>query len=216
MWIAEIAGTVIFAISGIFAVAGRNLDWFGALVVGVVTAIGGGSIRDLLLDNAPVFWIDQRGYLLAAAVGAVVGIGLARYMAHGQARRVARRVARNFERMLQMADAAGLALFAVVGANIALDLGFSGLVAVVMGLVTAVGGGVIRDLLADRTPLVLSSEIYATAALAGATAFVVLSEMTAVGQPAAAVAGAAIVVGLRAAGIYKQLSLPPLHPPRRD
>jgi uncharacterized membrane protein YeiH len=119
---AEIAGTVVFAISGVIAVAERPLDWFGAIVVGVVTALGGGTIRGLILGATPVFWIEDQTFLWAAIAGAIAAIPLARALAHTSARR--------FEESLQLADAAGLALFSIVGANIALELGFDGTIAV--------------------------------------------------------------------------------------
>ena len=198
---AELAGTVTFAISGVLAVSSSRLDWLGAVVVGVVTALGGGTIRDLLFGDTPVFWLNDLGFLLAATLGAVAAIPLAHRLATGPVRR--------FDEALQLADAAGLALFVVLGAEVALELSFGPAAAVVAGIITGVGGGVIRDLLADRTPLILSGEIYATAAIAGALVFVVLGEL-AVSDPLPALAGALVVFGLRVAGIRRQWSLPRL------
>jgi uncharacterized membrane protein YeiH len=208
MEVAELTGTVVFAVSGVLAVAGRRLDWFGAIVVGVVTALGGGSIRDVILGDTPVFWTEQLEFLFTAALGAAVAIPLAYLLVRGSTRR--------FDEALQLADAAGLALFAVVGANTALELGFDGAIAVVAGTLTGVGGGVIRDVLAGRVPLVLSGEIYATAALAGTTAFVLLDELTGLPEPPAAVIGAVIIFGLRVLGIQRQWSLPALAAPDED
>jgi uncharacterized membrane protein YeiH len=200
MDVAEYAGTVVFAVSGVLAVSRGRLDWFGALVVGVVTALGGGTIRDVILGNTPVFWVGELEYLAAATAGALIAIPIASSLAAGPARR--------FDETLQVADAAGLALFAIVGASITLELGFNGGVAVATGVITGAGGGVIRDLLADRTPLVLRGEIYATAALAGTAVFVALDELTAAPETIAAVLGGALVFGLRTAGIRRQWSLP--------
>lgn len=199
---AEIAGTVVFAVSGVIAVADRPLDWFGGVVVGVVTALGGGTIRGLILGVTPVFWIEDQTFLLAAVVAAVAAIPLVRVLERGSARR--------FEESFQLADAAGLALFSIVGANVALDLGFDGGIAILSGLVTGVGGGVIRDVLAGRTPLVMSGEIYATAALAGVAVFVGLDELTGVSEPVSATLGGVVILGLRVAGIRRAWSLPPL------
>jgi uncharacterized membrane protein YeiH len=199
---AELAGTVVFAISGVIAVAGRPLDWFGAIVVGVVTALGGGTIRGLILGVTPVFWIEDQTFLLVAVLGAVAAIPLARALERGPAR--------IYEEGLQLADAAGLALFSVVGANIALDLGFDGAIAVLIGLITGVGGGVMRDLLAGRTPLVMRGEIYATAALAGSVVFVALDELTAVPEPISAALGGITILALRMLGIRREWSLPSL------
>jgi uncharacterized membrane protein YeiH len=202
MELAELAGTVVFAVSGVIAVAERPLDWFGAIVVGVLTALGGGTIRGVILGVAPVFWIEDQAFLLAAVVGAIAAIPLARVLEHGGARRI--------EGALQILDAAGLALFSVVGANIALDLGFDGAIAVLAALVTGVGGGVMRDILAGRTPLVMGGEIYATAALGGSVVFVALHELTALSDPVSGTIGALAIFGLRMLGIYRRWSLPRL------
>jgi uncharacterized membrane protein YeiH len=201
---AELAGTVVFALSGVIAVAGRPLDWFGAIVVGVVTALGGGTIRGLILGLTPVFWIEDQTFLWTAIAGAAAAIPAARVLARGSATR--------FEETIQLADAAGLALFSVVGANVALDHGFDGSIAVLAGLITGVGGGVIRDLLAGRTPLILRGEIYATAALAGCVVFVGLDQLTAASEPISAAAGAVTILALRILGIEREWSLPALSP----
>jgi uncharacterized membrane protein YeiH len=201
---AELAGTVVFALSGVIAVASRPLDWFGAIVVGVVTALGGGTIRGLILGLTPVFWIEDQTFLWTAIAGAAVAIPAARVLAHGSATR--------FEESLELADAAGLALFSVVGANVALDHAFDGSIAVLAGLITGVGGGVMRDLFAGRTPLILRGEIYATAALAGCLVFVCLDQWTPVSEPISAIAGAAAITALRILGINREWSLPALNP----
>lgn len=197
----EIAGMVVLAVSGVIAVAGRPLDLFGALVVGVVTALGGGTMRDLILGVAPVFWVGNELYLATAIAGAVVAIPLARALIRTSARRL--------EESLKLADAAGLSLFAIVGATVALDHGFSATIAVVSGLLTGVGGGMIRDVLSGRTPLILRGEIYATAALAGAVTFVLLHELG-IPEPVAGVLGGLTTFSLRVVGIRRQWALPSL------
>lgn len=199
---AELAGTVVFAISGVIAVAERPLDWFGGIVVGVVTALGGGTIRGLILGVTPVFWIEDETFLLAAVIGAIAAIPIARLLQDASAT--------VYDESLELADAAGLALFSIVGANIALDLGFDGTIAVLAGLITGVGGGVMRDVLAGRTPLVMSGEIYATAALLGSVVFVGLDELTPLSEPVSAVIGGCAILGLRVFGIRRRWSLPPL------
>jgi uncharacterized membrane protein YeiH len=199
---AQLAGTVVFAVSGVFAVAGRGLDWFGGIVVGIVTAVGGGTIRDLVLGTSPVFWIKDDNYLLLAVVGALIAIVLVRALGDGSSHR--------FDEGLQLADAAGLALFSVVGANVTLELGYAGPIAIVTGVLTGVGGGVVRDLLAGRTPLVMRGEIYATAALAGVVVFVCLDELTTVAESISAAIGMAIILVLRGLGIRRAWSLPPI------
>jgi uncharacterized membrane protein YeiH len=202
MEVAQIVGTVVFALSGVLAVAGRRLDWFGGIVVGVVTAVGGGTMRGLILGVTPVFWIADDIYLYAAILGAVIGIPVARALQ--------RRPARQLEEGIRIVDAIGLALFAIVGADIALELGFDPTVAVVSAVLTGAGGGVIRDVIAGRVPLILQGEIYATAAIAGATVFVVLEELTAIPEPVAGTIGGVVIFGLRVVGMVRDWRLPVL------
>lgn len=199
--VAELIGTVVFAISGVIAVAERRLDWFGAIVVGVVTAIGGGTMRGLILGDTPVFWIEDEKYLASAVMGSILAIPLVLRFGRNH---------RRFEESLQLADALGLALFAIVSADITLSLGFNGTTAVVCGILSGVGGGVIRDLLAGQTPLIMRSDIYATAALAGTTLYVLLVEMTGLTDWLAAAVGMVTIFGLRMAGLKRDWSLPTL------
>lgn len=204
----DLAGTVVFAITGVFAVATARLDWFGAIVVGIVTAVGGGTIRDVILDATPVFWVADGRYLIAATLGSVAAIPLAQRLSRGPIRR--------FEETLQLADAAGLAIFVTTGARVTLELGFDPWVAVVSAIITGVGGGVIRDVLANRTPLILTGEIYATAALAGAIVYVWLFEGTTLDGWVVVIVGAFTVFGLRVVGIRRQWALPHLVAPDPD
>ena len=199
MEFAELAGTVIFAVSGVIAVAERRIDWFGAIVVGVVTAVGGGTLRDLILGQTPVFWIEDMTYLGFAVAGSVIAIPLVTRLGSS---------AKRFEDGLQLADAMGLALFSVVGASLTLELGHSGAVAVTCGILTGVGGGVIRDLLVGQTPLIMRSEIYATAALAGTIVFVLLDDTAGLPLWFSSIVGMLTIFGLRMVGLRQQWSLP--------
>lgn len=201
MEVAQLAGTVVFAVSGVVAVAKRRLDWFGVLVVATVTAVGGGTIRGLILGHTPVFWIEDDWYLIFALIGGALAIPLVRRLGRDH---------QEFERALVLLDALGLALFAVAGAQVTLGLGFDGLTAVIGGIVTGVGGGVIRDLLAGQHPLILRSDIYATAALAGTAAYVLLVLETPVGQGLAMVIGMVLIFSLRMAAYWRNWSLPAL------
>ncbi|GGH30741.1 membrane protein [Alsobacter metallidurans] len=152
-------GIVVFAISGALVASRKQMDIVGFALLGVATGIGGGSLRDVLLGLTPVFWVRQPEYLLTcAAVSSVVF-----FTAH---------LAHSRYRLLLWFDALGLALFAVTGAERALGAGAAPTVAVAMGVVTATFGGVIRDVLGGEMPVVLSREVYVTAALVGAGAFV--------------------------------------------
>lgn len=149
----EVLGTIAFAISGIRLAAAKRFDWFGAYVVGLVTAIGGGTVRDVLLD-IPVFWMLSFRYL------AVTGLSLAAVIIFRQA------LVRGM-RTLFIFDAIGLALFVVVGIQKTLAAGYPMWVAIVMGIITGSFGGIIRDILINDEPLFFRKDIYATACLGG-------------------------------------------------
>jgi uncharacterized membrane protein YeiH len=189
----ELLGTAVFAITGVLAVTRRGLDVFGALVLGIVTALGGGTLRDLII-GAPPFWLNDFNYVWAAGGGALAAFGVGS-------------VLRNAYRSLLYLDALGAALFAVTAANKVLLLGFGGPVAVTMGVLTGIGGGLIRDVLAGRPTLLMSREIYATPILLGCIVFVVLRSTLPQFSYAAAVAFT-IIFGLRAVAVYRHLEMP--------
>ncbi len=201
MEIAQLLGTVVFAISGVVAVAERKLDWFGVVVVAMVTAVGGGTMRGLILGDTPAFWIEDDKYIFVALIGGLLAIPLVRYFG---------REHEEFEKGLVLLDALGLSLFAVTGAQLTLELGFDGFTAVLCGILTGVGGGVIRDLLAGQHPLILRSDIYATAALAGTAAYVLLVELTPVAQVPAMAVGMLAIFALRMVAYRQGWSLPSL------
>lgn len=155
-------GIVAFTITGALVASRNQMDAVGFVMLGTVTGIGGGTIRDVLLDVHPVLWIERPEYL---AVCIVVSLILF-FTAH----RVQSRM-----RLILWADAVGLALFATVGAERATAAGAPPLVAIVMGMITACFGGIIRDLLGQTRSIIFSYEIYVTAALGAATTFVVLN-----------------------------------------
>ena len=189
----DLVGVAVFAVSGALAAARKQMDVFGALVLATVTAVGGGTLRDVLL-GAPVFWLEQPSYLWVCAAGATAAV-------------VARRLA-NFARWpLLVADALGLALFCVLGAQKAAAAGISHTGVVVLGMLTAVAGGMVRDLLCGEVPLVLRREIYATAAFAGAAVFAG-SRALGLGEAAAIGLGAGVALTLRLAALRFGLALP--------
>ncbi len=191
-------GTFVFAITGALAAAEKRLDIGGFILLGFVTGVGGGTMRDLLLDRGMVFWAVDPLYILVCAAGAVVTF-------FGAERLAARR------RTLIWSDALGLALFCVIGAAIAWSEGSRPLVAVLMGALTATGGGVVRDIIRNELPLILHREIYVTAALAGAATFVTLVEIE-LAPPLAMTAGFAVAFALRAIGIVMDWHLPTWRP----
>jgi uncharacterized membrane protein YeiH len=170
------------------------MDLFGVLVIAAVTAVGGGTVRDLLLDRHPVFWIADLRYL-----GTIAGAALVTFLYTA--------VARPPRSALPVADAFGLAIFTVVGAKIAIGAGTPTVIVVLMGAVTGTVGGMLRDVLCAETPLILRREIYATAALGGGVVYVVL-QGTALPLPAPTIAAVASVFLTRLAALQWDLHLP--------
>ncbi len=193
IFIIEMLGTIAFAISGIRLAAAKRFDWFGAYVVGLVTAIGGGTLRDLLLD-IPVFWMLSFSYL------AVTGLSLAAVIIFRQA------LVRGM-RTLFIFDAIGLALFVVVGIQKTLAAGFPMWVAIVMGIITGSFGGVIRDILLNEEPLFFRKDIYATACLAGGIAYYLVS-LTPAPIWVPQVICAVIIIALRILAVHYNWALP--------
>jgi uncharacterized membrane protein YeiH len=191
----DMAGTLVFAIEGAITAIDSNLDFLGIMVLAFVTALGGGILRDVLIGAVPPQALRDWRYPTVAFGGGLVAF-----------------VAMQFVRVIPNPiivdlDAAGLALFAVAGAEKALASRLSPLIAILMGTITAVGGGVMRDVLLTHVPAVLRVDVYATAALAG-SATVVAGRW--LGRPprSAALAGVAICFGLRVVSVWQHWNLP--------
>ncbi|MCJ9427835.1 trimeric intracellular cation channel family protein [Kordiimonas marina] len=194
----DYVGVFVFAISGALAAVRKGMDLFGIVVLALMPAVGGGTLRDLVLGQ-PVFWIEGTRYIYIALLGAGVTFLFAHYIEGGQGKRL---------KWLTWADAVGLALFCVVGAEKALDVTGSSLVATMMGVVTGVAGGMLRDVLCVEIPLVMKKgEVYATAAFIGAGTFCLMRYVGAPGVVTVwtAMAGAFIA---RAGGILWNWTLP--------
>ncbi len=186
-------GVAVFAVAGSLTASRKQLDPVGFILIAAVTAFGGGTVRDLML-GVPVFWLQTPGF-----VGLTIGLALLTFVG-------AHLVERRFI-VLVWADAIGLALFAVLGAEAAQRLGANPWSAVLMGTITATFGGVLRDVICAELPLMLRREIYATAAALGALVFVMLYHAGA-GREVAVGAGMLAGFGLRAAAILRGWSLP--------
>ena len=198
----DLAGVAVFAISGAIAAGRAGLDLLGVVVIASFTAIGGGTVRDLLLNRHPLFWIQDPTYLIVITVAALGTVLYARLFPL-------------FERSLLVADALGLALFAIVGAQIAESAGLSPIIVVLMGTMTGVAGGVLRDVLTAQVPLILRrGEIYATAAIAGIALYLVLQAMGA-SRTGAVASGVVTVAALRLLAILYGWQLPAFQLPRR-
>lgn len=188
-------GTTAFAVSGALAASRKNMDIFGFCVLALMPAIGGGTLRDIILDRNPVFWIENPVYVTVALLSAVVVF----FGAYAPGSRL---------RLLIWTDALGMALFAAMGTGISIDMGTGSLVAVMMGVTTAIAGGMIRDIICNQLPLVLGKEVYATAAFVTGITYVLAIEAGAADRYALIIA---TVVGfaVRGLAIIYDWKLPP-------
>ena len=194
-------GIVVFAVTGALVAARNRMDVVGFVLLGAVTGIGGGTLRDLLLDLHPLVWIKQPAYLLVCAV-ASLGVFFTAHLVHSS------------YRLLLWLDAVGLSLFAATGAERALSAGVHPVIAVLMGIITACFGGIIRDTLSQEKSIIFSYEIYITAAMASAATYVCAS-IAGLPREVAVTAGIAFGFVLRAGALRHGWSLPrhlPRHP----
>lgn len=194
-YIFELLGTGFFAVSGALAANEKSRpDWFGVTFIGFITAIGGGSLRDILLDSHPLVWIGDVNFLYAI----FAGIGLAALFYKWLLK---------LRKTFFLFDSLGLALFTIIGTEKALELDIEPVIAALMGMFTAVMGGVIRDLLTNETPVIFHKEIYATACLAGAALYLVLDALNLDRNINFCVSGLLILI-LRIIVVRFNLSLP--------
>ncbi len=194
LYILDLAGVAVFAASGVLASRDRDLDLLGVIVVAAITAIGGGTLRDLLLDRHPMFWITDVWYLVVIIVAAMLTVAYVRVWPPPKV-------------TLLVADALGLALFALAGAQLAEASNCPPLIVVLMGTMTGVTGGVLRDVITAQVPLILRREIYATAAIVGIAAYLALNELGMPRQLAFWV-GMIVVATMRLIAIRRDLHLP--------
>lgn len=185
----------VCAISGVLAGSGKRVDLFGIIVLGLVTALGGGTVRDTVMGN-PVFWLSDSYYVINAVTTSAITFFVVRYWAVPYL-------------ALSLADAFGLALFTIVGVAIGLKGGAGPVNSVVLGVITGIAGGIMRDVLVGEIPFVFRREIYlyATAAVAGATIYVLLENFQS-GSPMNRIIGIGATLGLRLMAIRWKVSLP--------
>ncbi len=191
----DLTGVFVFAVSGALRGVRHSMDVFGVIFLAVVTGLGGGTIRDILLGVTPVFWVRTPLYLGVAVLGGLIAFTIAPYL-------TSRR------RALIWADAAGLSLFCVLGTETALQAGAAPGVAIVMGMITSVCGGITRDILCAETPLIFRQEIYALVALFGGGLYVLLP-LLGFSDNSATILAILAAFFLRAAALVFNLSIPP-------
>lgn len=190
----EMLGTFFFAISGALAVQDQHDDLFGAGFTGFVTAIGGGTLRDIMLGSYPLVWIGDIGYLYAIFAGVIVAFIFVKSL-------------ERLKRTFLVFDALGISFFTVLGVEKALGLGVRPEIAAIMGMFTAIMGGVLRDVLTNETPVLFRKEIYATACLAGAILYLTLFRLS-VERDINMAASIVLIFLIRVLAVKYRLALP--------
>lgn len=189
----DLLGTMVFAISGAMAANRSGIDIFGSAFTGFVTAIGGGSLRDVFLNLRPV-WVDDSNYLIAILIGFAISL-----VANRQLYRIAR--------TLSFFDAVGIGFFCIVGVQKSLTYESSATAAAILGIFSAVMGGVLRDTLMNDTPLIFRKEVYATACLSGAIIYIILQSWQ-VDTTINAFISTLTITGIRLICVKYKLALP--------
>ncbi|OCG13575.1 hypothetical protein A9G09_07735 [Gilliamella sp. wkB292] len=194
----DLLGTIVFAISGVLLAAKKEMDPIGALVLAVITAIGGGTIRDMVLNHGPIFWITDSTDLYVAIIASLITMLLLRYSSTLTIPKW----------LFSVLDAIGLAVFVGIGVNKAIDSQVNSLIAVCMGVMTGVGGGIIRDVLARDIPMVFRTDIYATACIIGGTTHVIAYNGLNLPLEISTLLGISVTLTIRLLAIYRNLTLP--------
>ncbi|MCW3085659.1 MAG: hypothetical protein JWP12_3025 [Bacteroidetes bacterium] len=194
-YILEILGTGFFSISGALAANDKaKPDWFGASFIGFITSIGGGSLRDILLGSYPLVWIHDTNFMYAIFIGVILAS-------------VFFKILIRLRKTFFLFDTFGIAMFTIVGTEKALSLGVHPMIAAIMGMFSAVMGGVIRDVLTNEIPIIFKKEIYATACLAGAILYLVLNYIGCE-RNANFLLSALLIIVIRIIAVRRNLSLP--------
>lgn len=190
----DLIGTFVFAISGMLAAANKKFDVFGASVIAFVTAVGGGTLRDVLIGAQPVGWMKDLNYLAVIALAVPVSVFFRPYI-------------QKLRKTMFLFDTIGIGLFTILGLQKTLDMGLHYVVAVMMGTVSAVFGGVIRDLLSNQVPLIFRKEIYATACILGGTIYLLLT-VFGVEYHISVISTVIFIIVIRILAVKKHWSLP--------
>jgi uncharacterized membrane protein YeiH len=194
-YVLEVLGTGFFAISGALAANDKaKPDWFGASFIGFITSIGGGSMRDILLGSYPLVWVNDIHFVYAIIVGVILASVFFKLLIQ-------------LRRTFFLFDTVGIAMFTIVGTEKAMSLGVNPIIAAIMGMFSAVMGGVIRDVLTNEIPIIFKKEIYATACLAGAIVYLSLDYLGCERNLSFLIA-ALLIIFIRIVAVKKNLSLP--------
>ena len=165
IYFVDLFGTFVFAISGVTTAIQKKFDLVGTLVIGFITAIGGGTLRDMLIGQFPVSWLKDRNYFIVVIIGYVAAY-------------LFKKKVLEYKKSMFLFDTIGIALFTILGIETAHKVGLNLEICIIMGIVSACFGGVIRDIMTNEVPLIFRKEIYASACLVGALVYVLLMEIS--------------------------------------
>lgn len=194
--ILDILGTIAFAISGVLTALNKKMDPFGILIIAFVAAVGGGTLRDILIA-APVAWMLDLMYVYAIFGATILTVIFRKRLGY-------------FRRSLVLFDTIGIAFFTIVGVEKGISAGFSPLICIALGTITACFGGVMRDILSNQIPIIFRKEIYATACILGASVYFLMSQ-TPMPQDFIVIISGAVVMIVRLLAVYFNLSLPNIY-----
>ncbi|MBI9071770.1 MAG: trimeric intracellular cation channel family protein [Melioribacteraceae bacterium] len=192
----DLISVLVCSITGALASMDKKIDGFGLFIIGTVAGIGGGTVRDIILGRFPVFWISDNTYFISIAIGTVCAVIFANTLQR-----------KKYSYLLLFLDALGLAIFTIIGADAAIELGKTNLVIIIMAMTTGVVGGMLRDILCNEIPLILRREIYALASIIGAIVYIILLN-TLPSKEFAVVLSISITAAIRLLAIKYKLSLP--------
>lgn len=193
----DVLGTIAFAISGVMVAMDKKLDLFGVFIIAFVTAVGGGTLRDLLIGNTPVLWLQDHTYIYIITVTVILSILL-------------RSKLKYVRTSLFLFDSIGIGLYTLVGIAKGLSVGLSPVMCIALGTMTACFGGVIRDILCNEIPVIFRKEIYATACIVGGVSFFLIRKLP-INELYADIATILIVIGIRLWAVKFKISLPNIY-----
>lgn len=193
----SILGSFIFAISGAIIAMRKKFDPFGVLIIAFVTAVGGGTLRDVLINGKTVFWLDQSSYVYFALAGTICAILFKSKLEH-------------MNKPLLVFDAIGLGLYTITGVQIGIEFHLSIVNCIILGVITGSFGGVIRDILVNEVPVIFMKEIYATVSIVGAVIYIILGKIG-IANPVLQIVPVLFIIIARLLVIYYKISLPSLY-----
>jgi uncharacterized membrane protein YeiH len=192
--ILDLLGTASFAISGALFAINKKMDPFGVFIIAFVTAVGGGTLRDILIDRSPVAWMENLSYVYTIVIAVLFAIILRKKIGY-------------LSKSLFLFDTIGLGIFTIIGTELGIQHNLHPIISVALGMITATFGGVIRDTLSNEVPLIFHKEIYATACIVGAIAFLILNRFN-VDHDISYVITTSIVIAIRLIAVKFKLELP--------